>query len=149
MYQAELPAENVNGFVNDVSEEMSNYGVELGTAPIFTGKVSLTFHVCKERIVSIRAKWTSEITEDGATITCPGGFTMLPSGNGEFSLEVSANQKDWGVKGYLKAAQSEITPLAGKQLNVQTMTEEEEAALKAEMSKNLTRLMFRWMGLLR
>lgn len=149
VYQAELPAENVNGFVTSVREELSNYGVELGTAPKLTGKVSLTFHVCKERMVSIRSKWTSEMIEDGASITCPGGFTMLPSENGEFSLEVSANQKEWGVKGYLKAAQNEITPLDGKQLNVLTMTEEEEAALKAEMSKNLTRLMFRWMGLLR
>lgn len=149
VYQAELPAEKVNGFMTAVSEELSNYGVELGTEPNLTGKVSLIFHVCKERMVSIRAKWTSEMIEDGATITCPGGFTMLPSRNGEFSLEVSANQKEWGVKGYLKAAQNEITPLDGKQLNVLTMTEEEEAALQTEMSKNLTRLMFRWMGLLR
>jgi hypothetical protein len=53
------------------------------------------------------------------------------------------------VKGYLKAAQNEITPLAGKQLNVLVMTEEEEAALKAEISKNITRMMFKWMGLLK
>ncbi|MBP3595138.1 MAG: hypothetical protein J6J44_11455 [Lachnospiraceae bacterium] len=149
VYKAELPAENVKGFIGAMLEEFSAYGVKAGVAPNLTGKVSLTFHVCKERMVSIRAQWTSEIEEDGITITCPGSFTMLPSGNGEFSLEVLANQKEWGVKGYLKAAQNEITPLVGKQLNVLSMTEEEEAALKAEMSKNIAKLMFRWMGLLK
>jgi len=149
VYQAELPAENVNGFIATASEELNAYGVELGTAPALTGKVSMTFHVCKERIVRILAKWTSETEENGEIITCPGGFTLIPVPTGEFSLEVSANQKEWGVKGYLKAAQNEITPIAGKQLNVLSMTEEEEAALKAEMSKNVTRLMFKWLGLLR
>ncbi len=149
VYQAELPAENVNSFMDAVLEELSAYGVKTGTAPNLTGKVSLTFHICKERMVSIRAKWTSEIEENGITITCPGSVTLIPIPSGEFSLEVSANHKDWGVKGCLKAAQNEIAPLAGKQLNVLNMTEEEEAALKTEMSKNIAKLMFRWMGLLK
>jgi len=34
-------------------------------------------------------------------------------------------------------------------LNVLHMTEEEEVALKAEMSKNIARLIFKWMGLLK
>ena len=149
VYQAELPAENVNGFIAAMLEEFSAYGIEAGTAPNLAGIVSLTFHVCKERIVSIRAIWTLEMVEDGATITCPGGFILIPAPKGEFSLEVSANQKEWGVKGYLKAAQNKITPLVGKQLNVLHMTEEEEVALKAEMSKNIARLIFKWMGLLK
>lgn len=149
IYQADLPAENVKGFIAAVSKELSVYGMEVGTAPALTGKVSLTFHVCKERIVSIDAKWTSEIVKNGETITCPGRLTMLPLKSGEFSLEVLANQKEWGLTGCLKAAQNEITSLAGKQLDVLNMTEEEEDTLKAEMSKNIARLMFKWMGLLR
>jgi len=149
VYKAELPAEKVKGFIGAMLEEFSAYGVKAGAEPNLTGKVSLTFHVCKERMASIRAQWTSEIEEDGITITCPGSFTLVPAPSGTFSLEVLANQKEWGVKGYLKAAQNEITPLVGKQLNVLSMTEEEEAALKAEMSKNIAKLMFRWMGLLK
>ncbi len=149
VYQAELEAEKVNGFIAVALKEFSAHGVELGTAPVLTGKVSMTFHVCKERIVSIRTKWTSKTEENGETIACPGGFTLIPVPSGEFSLEVSSNKKEWDVTGSLKEAQNEITQLAGKQLNVLTMTEEEEVALKAEMSKNIAKLMFRWMGLLR
>lgn len=147
VYQAELPAENVNGFILAALEELNAYGIDLGTVPTLTGKVSLTFHVCKERIVRVNAKWTSEMVENGKATSCPGGFTLISASTGEFSLKVSANQKEWGIKGYLKAAENEISPFAGKQMDVLNMTVEEEAALKAEMSKNIAKLMFRWMGL--
>jgi len=149
VYQAAYEAEQVKGFIAAVMEALSAYGMETGDAPALTGKVYLTFHVCKERMVSIGAKWTSEAEEDGKATTYPGSLKLLPSRDGNFSLQVSAEGKEWNVKGCLKVAQNEVTPLKGKTLDVLAMTEEEEAALRLEISKNIAKLMFRWMGLLR
>lgn len=148
VYQADLPAENAKGFADAVLSELREQGIELGSAPEFTDTVSFTFHVCKEHMVSINAKWTTKRMENGEAITYPGSFKMIPSRDGQFSLNVAAKGKEWNVKGYLKTAQNEILPLAGKQLDVLAMTEADEAGLKAEISKNITRLMFKWMGLL-
>lgn len=149
IYQTNLPADNINGFIAAARKELSSYGVELGNVPAFADDVSLTFHICKERMISISAEWTTQKSANGEMVDRPGNIKLISGQNGKFSLDVEAEEKEWSVKGYLKTSPNNIAPLTGKQLNIFAMTKEEEAGLKAEISRNITRLMFRWMGLLR
>lgn len=141
VYQVNLPAENLNGFLQEVSQEAKAYQAEPVALPVFTDAIKLTFHICRERVVSLNVQWTTE-TEGGS-------LQLIPSANGEFTMDVTADSKTWNVKGSLTAAQNEIAALAGKQLDVLNMTEAEETALKAEMSRNITWMMFKYMGLLK
>lgn len=141
VYQVNLPAENVNGFLREVLQEAEGYGAGPVTLPVFTDAITMTFHICKERMVSLNTQWSTE-TEDGS-------LKLIPTANGAFTMDVTTDGKTWNVKGSLAAARNEITPLAGKQLDALNMTAEEEASLKTEISRNITRMMLKYMGSLK